>query len=99
MSYLSELLNRQITAKDFLAKSITYLKAKVGLTVSDEAVDTAVEATDKFTDALQVAAEAYIATHFPALPAQVIATAAVTQLLNTIDAAAAGAGNVIKANN
>lgn len=99
MSYLSEMIHRQITAKQFLAKSVVYLKEKAGITVSDDGVDVAVEATDKFTDALQALAVIYIQTHFPDLPGKATAVAGVTALLNTIDAAAAGAGNVIKANN
>lgn len=99
MSYLSDLIRRKITAKEFLAKSVTFLKEKAGITVSDAAVDKAVKATDELTDALQKIAEVYIATHLPLLPAQVVATAGVTAMLNTIDSAIAGAGNVVKANN
>ena len=99
MSYLSDLLHRRVSAKDTLAKSVTYLKVKLGITVSDDVVDHAVKATDEFTDAVDALAKAYIATHLPLLPAQVVATAAVTSLLQTIDTAIAGAANVVKANN
>lgn len=98
MSYLSELLRGKSSAKETLAKSVRYLKNKLGVTVSDKAVDDAVKATDKLTDAIQVAVQTYIATTVPQLPAA-LATSAVTAVLNHIDAAIAGAGNVIKDNN
>ncbi len=98
MSYLSQLKNHQITAKQFLAKSVTYLATKTGLTVSDEAVDHAVQATDDLTDKLELVLGAFIRAHLPALPAA-IATSAATAALNVVDAAVAGAGNVIKDNN
>jgi hypothetical protein len=98
MSYLSQLKARQITAKEFLAKSVAYLKAKVGLTVSDEAVDDAVAAAEILIDAVEAAVKAYLASALPQLPAALAASAA-TGVLNHIDAAIAGAGNVVKANN
>lgn len=98
MSYLSQLKNHQITAKVFLAKSTRYLKEKAGLTVSDDAVDAAVAAADKLTDAVETAVKAYIASTLPQLPAELAASAA-TAVLTHLDAAIAGAGNVIKANN
>lgn len=98
MSYLSQLKNHQITTKQFLAKSVTYLATKLGVTVSDEKVDEAVKAVDDVTDKIEQIITAYLAAQLPALPAA-IATAATTAALNTIDAAIAGAGNVIKENN
>jgi hypothetical protein len=98
MSYLSQLKNRQLDAKGFLAKSVRYLKDKLGITVSDTSVDRAVTATDHLTDAVEVAVRAYLATALPQLPAA-LATSAATAVLNHIDAAIAGAGNVVKDNN
>jgi hypothetical protein len=98
MSYLSQLKNKQIGAKTFLAKSVRYLKEKLGLTVSDAAVDQAVAAADQLTDAVEAAVKIYLAATLPQLPA-VLATSAATTVLAHIDAAIAGAGNVIKDNN
>lgn len=98
MSYLSELKNGKISASEFLAKSTNYLKRKLGASVSDEDVDDAVKAVDKMTDAVETAVHLYIKTSLPALPAA-IAVSAATAVLNHIDAAIAGAGNVIKENN
>lgn len=98
MSYLSQLKNRQISAKEFLAKSVGYLSRKLGVTVSDQKVDEAVAALDRVTDDVETALAAYLSTHVPGLPVA-IATAATTAALNVIDAAIAGAGNVIKENN
>jgi hypothetical protein len=98
MSYVSELKNKQIDAKGFLAKSVRYLKEKLGFTITDEAVDHAVSATDKLTDAIEAVVKTYIATTLPQLPAA-LATSAATAVLHHIDAAIAGAGNVIKDNN
>lgn len=98
MSYFSQLKRNQITAKEFLAKSVGYLSRKLGVTVSDEKVDEAVQAVDNVTDQVEAALAKYIAAHVPGLPA-VIAVAATNAALNVIDAAIAGAGNVIKENN
>lgn len=95
MSYLSQLRNRQISTKQFLAKSVNYLSAKMGLTVSDAAVDAAVARTDHLTDTLNDLIGGYIKAALPGLPAA-IAIAATNAALNTIDAAIAGAGQAIK---
>jgi len=87
-----------MSASEVLAKSVVYLKTKLGITVSDEKVDEAVKATDALTDQLEAILKAYLATQLPALPAAV-ASQAVTAALNTLDAAIAGAGAVVKANN
>jgi len=98
MSYLSEVLRRKITAKEGLAKSVTYLAQRLGLHVDDAAVDKAVQATDAFTDSVEALVDTYIKDHLPALPAAVVQSA-VTSLMSTIDAAVAGAANVVKDNN
>jgi hypothetical protein len=98
MSYFSQLKSHQITAKQFLAKSTAYLKAKLGITVSDDAVDAAVGAADALTNAVEMAVKGYISSVLPQLPAE-LATSAATAVLNHLDAAIAGAGNVIKDNN
>jgi len=97
-SYASQLKNHQITFKQFLVKSVTYLKNELGLSVSDEAVDVTVKATDELTDVLEAAIVTYLELHLPKIPAE-IAISAATAALATIDAAIAGAGNVIKENN
>lgn len=94
-SYLAQWKNHQLTAKGFLAKSIGYLKTKLGISVSDEDVDRAVKATDELTDQLEALMKAYIAANLPAIPA-VAATIAATAALQALDSAIAGAGNVIK---
>lgn len=98
MSYFSQLLHGRATAAETLAKSVGYLKRKLGITVSDEAVDAAVKATDEFTDALEAVVATYLAANLPALPA-ILAKHASTSVLNLIDSAVAGAGAVIKENN
>lgn len=98
MSWLTSVIRGKMTASEVLARSTVYLKTKLGVTVSDDKVDEAVKVTDDLTDQLEAVIKAYLAAQLPALPAA-IATQAVTAALNTIDAAIAGAGNVIKANN
>lgn len=95
MSYLSQLKNRQITAAQALAKSVAYLRDKLGVGLTDAQIDQAVDATDRMTDELEVVLANYIAKHFPALP-PAIAVAASTAALNVVDAAVAGAANVVK---
>lgn len=95
MSYLSELKNHQISLSQFVGKSVVYLQTKLGLTVSDKAVDEATASTTKFVNDLEGVALAWIQATLPALPAAV-ATAAANAALNVVDAAIAGAGNVIK---
>jgi hypothetical protein len=99
MSYLTELLRRQVGAKDALAKSVRYIKTRLGITVSDHIVDVGVRAGDTLTDAVEMAVKTYIATTGVPLPAQVLAASAATTVFAHIDAAIAGAGEVIKANN
>lgn len=95
MSYLSNLISHKMTAKQFLANSVVYLKTKLGITVSDDAVDRAISAADALTDVVEAAVKAYIASTLPQLPAE-LATSAATAVLTHLDAAIAGAGNVIK---
>ena len=98
MSWLTSVLRGKMSASEVLARSVVYLKTKLGITVSDEKVDEAVKATDALTDQLEAILKAYLATQLPALPAAV-ASQAVTAALNTLDAAIAGAGAVVKSNN
>jgi hypothetical protein len=102
-SYLSQLLHRRLSVAQALGKSVGYLKAKAGLTPTDAQVDDVVakaEAAAQFAaTAVQTAFADYIRTHAPLLPADVIAAQAATVGLHIIDAAIAGAGNVVKANN
>ncbi len=98
MSYLSELIHKRISAAQFLAKSAKYLSTKTGFAPTDAQVDAVVSATDKVTDDIETAIAAYLSAHLPALPAA-IAVSATTAALGVIDAAIAGAGNVIKDNN
>jgi hypothetical protein len=98
MSYLSELTNHKITLSQFLGKSVAYLNNKLGITVTDEAVDAGVNHLVTTTDTIETAVKAYISNVLPALPAA-LAVAASNAVIATIDAAIAGAGNVIKDNN
>jgi hypothetical protein len=103
MSYLSELLHRQITVGQALAKSVGYIKRKTLGTVSDADVDAAVAKAEKdaatLAATLQKQLATYIAAHIPLLPADVIAAAATTAALNAVDVGIAGLGNIVKANN
>lgn len=99
MSYLSELLRGQASAKETLAKSVRYLRDKLGVTVSDKSVDATVKAADKLTDAVEVAVKAYLATTGLPLPAAILAAQASKQVFTHLDGAISAAGEVIKANN
>lgn len=104
MSFLSDLKNRRITATQFLGKSAGYLLqiAKGALPSDDKVTAIAAKAeADAATaaGAAQAAFAVYIRTHYPLLPAEIIATQAATLGLHLIDAAISGAANVVKANN
>lgn len=98
MSYLSDLKNHKITLSQFLGKSVAYLNTKLGITVTDAAVDAGVNHLDEMTDKIETAVTTYISAVLPALPAA-LAVAASNAVIATLDAAIAGAGNVIKDNN
>jgi uncharacterized membrane protein len=103
MSYLTELIGHRITKEQALAKSVGYIRRKLGLSVTDAQVDSVVVAAEaaasQAANSMQVALTAFIRAQAPMLPAEVIATVAATAALNVVDAAIAGAGNVVKANN
>lgn len=103
MSYLSELLHRQINAGQALGKSVAYIKQRIGLVPTDAQVDGIVTQAEEAAALAAKAAAAvfagYIRTHAPMLPAEVIAATAATMGLQLIDAAIAGAANVIKDSN
>jgi hypothetical protein len=98
VSYLTDLIHKRIDAAKFLGQSVHFLKDKLGISVNDATVDAAVKASDKLTDVIEAAVKTYIATTLPQLPAA-LATSAATAVLHHLDAAIAGAGNVIKDNN
>ena len=98
MSWLMDLIKGRKKAPEVIALSVIYLRTKLGVTVTDAKVDEATAAAKKLGDVMEEAIKAYIAVQAPGLPAAV-ASMAVIAAFNSIDAAVAGAANVIKANN
>lgn len=99
MSYLTDLLHRRTSAKETLAKSVRFLRDRLGITVTDKSIDKAVHAADIFTDAIEGAAKAYIATTGLPLPAAILAAHIAENAFSHIDSAIATAGEIAKANN
>lgn len=98
MSWLSDLVKGRKKAPEVIALSVIYLRTKLGVTVTDAKVDEATAAAKRLGDVMENALKAYIAVQAPGLPAAV-ASMAVIAAFNSIDAAIAGAANVVKANN
>lgn len=104
MSYLSDLKNRRTGAVQFLGLSARYILS-LGKTLipSDSDLDAAQKRAEEGAATAAAASEAafavYLRTHYPMLPAEVIASQAATAALTLIDSAISGATNVLKANN
>jgi len=98
MSWITDLVRGRKKAPEVIALSTIYLREKLGLTVSDEKIDEAKAAAIKLGDGLEAAIKVYLQAQAPGIPAAV-GSMAVIAAFNSIDAAIAGAANVVKANN
>lgn len=97
MSWTSKIKSALKAAAETVGNSVAYINREFGITVSDEQVDAAVATADAVTDQLVGVLERYI-DGIPGVPTAVAHIAA-QAAMNAIDAAIAGAGETIKANN
>jgi hypothetical protein len=95
MSWLSRIKSALKLDGKTVGESIAYLMKKAGKLVTDKQVDQLVAKSDKVTDQIEVALAAFIKAEVPLLPTAV-ATMAASAAMNVVDAAIAGAANVLR---
>lgn len=98
MSWLTKIKSALKLDGKTVGESIGYLLKKAGKLVTDKQVDALVAKSDKVTDQIEAALAAFIKAEVPLLPTAVASMAA-SAAMQIVDAAIAGAANVVKDNN